>query len=58
MPRVVLWSSCTKAGLSLLDPNSTNVPLLAGAAQQALGDDIDAFLLGNVSQLNPKYLIL
>lgn len=32
-------------------PNSTNIPLLAGDAENALGDDLDAFLLGNVRLL-------
>ena len=36
-------------GLSLRQPNSTNIPLLAGDAQNTLGDSLDAFLLGNVS---------
>lgn len=30
------------------DPNSTNVPLAAGDANKYLGDDLDAYLLGNV----------
>ncbi|CDO71397.1 Glycoside Hydrolase Family 79 protein [Trametes cinnabarina] len=34
-------------GLSLRTPNSTNIPLLAGDASKALGDDLDALLLGN-----------
>ncbi|KZT29338.1 glycoside hydrolase family 79 protein [Neolentinus lepideus HHB14362 ss-1] len=38
-------------GLSLRDPNDTNVPLLAGAAQSGLGDYMDAFLLGNEPDL-------
>ncbi|TCD70439.1 hypothetical protein EIP91_003520 [Steccherinum ochraceum] len=38
-------------GLSLRTPNSTNVPLLAGDAQHALGDKLDAFLLGNEPDL-------
>lgn len=38
-------------GLSLRQPNSTNIPLLAGDAQNALGDTLDAFLLGNVSRI-------
>ncbi|OBZ77170.1 Beta-glucuronidase [Grifola frondosa] len=38
-------------GLSLRTPNSTDVPLLAGDAQKALGDDLDAFLLGNEPDL-------
>ncbi|KAF8897700.1 hypothetical protein BD779DRAFT_1465824 [Infundibulicybe gibba] len=38
-------------GLSLLDPNSTNVPLLAGAAQQMLGSALDSFVLGNEPDL-------
>ena len=37
-------------GLSLRDPNSTNIPLLAGDAQKALGSNLDAFLVGNVSR--------
>ncbi len=43
-------------GLSLRDPNSTNIPLLAGDAQKALGDKLDAFLLGNVG-LGLLYLL-
>ncbi|EKM59829.1 glycoside hydrolase family 79 protein [Phanerochaete carnosa HHB-10118-sp] len=38
-------------GLSLLDPNSTNVPLLAGDAQKYLGDGLDAYILGNEPDL-------
>ncbi|TFK43725.1 glycoside hydrolase family 79 protein [Crucibulum laeve] len=38
-------------GLSLLDPNSSNIPLLAGGAQKSLGDHLDAFLLGNEPDL-------
>ncbi|THH31304.1 hypothetical protein EUX98_g2881 [Antrodiella citrinella] len=38
-------------GLSLRDPNSTNVPLLAGDAQHFLGDKLDAMLLGNEPDL-------
>ncbi|EIW61463.1 glycoside hydrolase family 79 protein [Trametes versicolor FP-101664 SS1] len=38
-------------GLSLRTPNSTNIPLLAGDAETALGDDLDAFLLGNEPDL-------
>ncbi|PSR75048.1 hypothetical protein PHLCEN_2v9378 [Hermanssonia centrifuga] len=38
-------------GLSLRDPNSTNTPLVAGDAQKVLGDDLDAFLLGNEPDL-------
>ncbi|KAF4602120.1 hypothetical protein EYR40_005324 [Pleurotus pulmonarius] len=38
-------------GLSLLDPNSTNVPLLAGDAKKNLGNNLDAFLLGNEPDL-------
>lgn len=38
-------------GLSLLDPNSMNVPLLAGGAAQKLGDNLDGFLLGNEPDL-------
>ncbi|KAH9849982.1 glycoside hydrolase family 79 protein [Lenzites betulinus] len=38
-------------GLSLRTPNSTNIPLLAGDASNALGDDLDAFLLGNEPDL-------
>ena len=39
-----MWS----AGLSLRQPNNSNIPLLAGAAAKALGGDLDAYLLGNV----------
>ncbi|KAI0628062.1 glycoside hydrolase family 79 protein, partial [Trametes polyzona] len=38
-------------GLSLRTPNSTNIPLLAGDAADALGDELDAFLLGNEPDL-------
>ncbi|RPD66740.1 hypothetical protein L226DRAFT_476575 [Lentinus tigrinus ALCF2SS1-7] len=38
-------------GLSLRQPNNTNIPLLAGDAMKALGDDLDAFLLGNEPDL-------
>ncbi|KAF8076570.1 glycoside hydrolase family 79 protein [Lyophyllum atratum] len=38
-------------GLSLLDPNNLNVPVLAGAAQEKLGDSLDGFLLGNEPDL-------
>ncbi|KAL0949351.1 hypothetical protein HGRIS_009421 [Hohenbuehelia grisea] len=38
-------------GLSLLDPNGANMPVLAGAAKQGLGDALDAFLLGNEPDL-------
>lgn len=38
-------------GLSLRDPNNTNVPLLAGDAAQKLGDNLDGFLLGNEPDL-------
>ncbi|KAI9069257.1 glycoside hydrolase family 79 protein [Trametes sanguinea] len=38
-------------GLSLRTPNSTNIPLLAGDASKALGDDLDALLLGNEPDL-------
>ncbi|KAF8204822.1 glycoside hydrolase family 79 protein [Pholiota molesta] len=38
-------------GLSLEDPNSTNVPLVAGAATDKLGETLDAFLLGNEPDL-------
>ncbi|KAF8969446.1 glycoside hydrolase family 79 protein [Flammula alnicola] len=35
----------------LIDPNSTNVPLLAGAAAEKLGSNLDGFLLGNEPDL-------
>ncbi|KAH9927198.1 glycoside hydrolase superfamily [Epithele typhae] len=38
-------------GLSLRTPNNTNIPLLAGDIQKAVGDKIDAFLLGNEPDL-------
>ena len=38
-------------GLSLRDPNNTNIPLVAGDAQKYLGDSLDAYLLGNVRLL-------
>ncbi|KAH9900021.1 glycoside hydrolase family 79 protein [Cubamyces lactineus] len=38
-------------GLSLRTPNSTNIPLLAGDASKALGDSLDALLLGNEPDL-------
>ncbi|KAI1786674.1 hypothetical protein LXA43DRAFT_975650 [Ganoderma leucocontextum] len=38
-------------GLSLRTPNDTDIPLLAGDASKALGDDLDAFLLGNEPDL-------
>ncbi|KAF9006573.1 hypothetical protein BDQ17DRAFT_1223908, partial [Cyathus striatus] len=38
-------------GLSLLQPNSSNISTLAGAAQQGLGDNLDSFLLGNEPDL-------
>ncbi|KAI0637986.1 glycoside hydrolase family 79 protein [Trametes polyzona] len=38
-------------GLSLRTPNSTNIPLLVGDAANSLGDDLDAFLLGNEPDL-------
>ncbi|KAI0772045.1 glycoside hydrolase family 79 protein [Trametes elegans] len=38
-------------GLSLRDPNNTNIPLLAGDAWKQLGDDLDALLLGNEPDL-------
>ncbi|EPQ59016.1 hypothetical protein GLOTRDRAFT_70128 [Gloeophyllum trabeum ATCC 11539] len=38
-------------GLGLRDPNDTNTPLLAGAAQAGLGEYLDAFLLGNEPDL-------
>ncbi|KAH8106024.1 hypothetical protein BXZ70DRAFT_917827 [Cristinia sonorae] len=38
-------------GLSLRNPNNTNIPLLAGDAQHFLGDKLDAFLLGNEPDL-------
>ncbi|KAH7931207.1 hypothetical protein BV22DRAFT_1101178 [Leucogyrophana mollusca] len=51
--KYLLGTACATylAGLSLRDPNSTNVPLLAGAAQQTLGRAVDAFLLGNEPDL-------
>lgn len=36
------------SGLSLRNPNDTNIPLVAGDAQKYLGDDLDAYLVGNV----------
>ncbi|CAA7260045.1 unnamed protein product [Cyclocybe aegerita] len=38
-------------GLSLLDPNNTNVPVLAGEAAEKLGGNLDGFLLGNEPDL-------
>jgi len=38
-------------GLSLRNPNSTDIPLLAGDAQHFLGDKLDALLLGNEPDL-------
>lgn len=38
-------------GLSLLDPTSSNTPLVAGSAQQKLGTSVDSFLLGNEPDL-------
>ncbi|KAF9464382.1 glycoside hydrolase family 79 protein [Collybia nuda] len=38
-------------GLSLLDPNNDNVPLLASSAKQGLEDTLDGFLLGNEPDL-------
>jgi hypothetical protein len=41
-------------GLSLLESNDSraaNVPIMAGAAVQMLGDDVDSFLLGNEPDL-------
>lgn len=38
-------------GLSLRDPNSTNTPLVAGDVQKILGDDLDAYILGNEPDL-------
>ena len=39
-------------------PNNTNIPLLAGDAVKALGDDLDAFLLGNASSdLSPPSIV-
>ncbi|EJF62805.1 hypothetical protein BD309DRAFT_1015125 [Dichomitus squalens] len=38
-------------GLSLRVPNSTNIPLVAGDASKALGDELDAYLLGNEPDL-------
>ncbi|KAG6903474.1 hypothetical protein C0995_005497 [Termitomyces sp. Mi166 len=35
-------------GLALLDPNNLNVPVIAGAAEQVLGNALDGYLLGNV----------
>ncbi|KAF8165534.1 glycoside hydrolase family 79 protein [Crassisporium funariophilum] len=43
-------------GLSLLDPNNTNVPVLAGAAQEKLGANLDGFLLGNEPDLYTSHL--
>ncbi|KAH9931763.1 hypothetical protein B0H21DRAFT_781014 [Amylocystis lapponica] len=38
-------------GLGLRDPNSTDLPLLAGDAYKTLGDSLDAYLLGNEPDL-------
>ncbi|KIY49365.1 hypothetical protein FISHEDRAFT_41784 [Fistulina hepatica ATCC 64428] len=38
-------------GLSLLDPNNTDVPILAGAFRLGLGDILSAYLLGNEPDL-------
>ncbi|KAH0587765.1 hypothetical protein H2248_006522 [Termitomyces sp. 'cryptogamus'] len=38
-------------GLSLLDPNNPNVPVIAGAAEQTLEDALDGYLLGNEPDL-------
>lgn len=50
MPSIIFYTLLTfyLAGLSLRDPNSTNIPLLAGDAQLKLGNNLDALLLGNV----------
>ncbi|CAL1701104.1 unnamed protein product [Somion occarium] len=42
-------------GLSLRNPNSTNIALLAGDAQKALGDKLDAYLLGNEPDLYTRH---
>ncbi|KAI0082446.1 glycoside hydrolase family 79 protein [Panus rudis PR-1116 ss-1] len=42
-------------GLSLREPNNSNIPLLAGDAQKALGDRLDAFLLGNEPDLYTRH---
>ncbi|TFK81509.1 glycoside hydrolase family 79 protein [Polyporus arcularius HHB13444] len=42
-------------GLSLRQPNNSNIPLLAGDATKALGDDLDAFLLGNEPDLYSRH---
>ncbi|KAF9481806.1 glycoside hydrolase family 79 protein [Pholiota conissans] len=58
----VLWDVMSKVssdigganylvGLSLLIPNSTDIPLSAGAAAEKLGDNLDGFLLGNEPDL-------
>ncbi len=44
------------SGLSLRHPDDSNIPLLAGDANKALGDDLDAFLLGNVSGNLSEYV--
>ncbi|KAG6887852.1 hypothetical protein C0995_012217 [Termitomyces sp. Mi166 len=38
-------------GLSLLNPDDINVPIIAGAAEQTLGNALDAYLLGNEPDL-------
>ena len=48
LPELGKFCSQSIIGLSLRDPNSTNVPLEAGDANKFLGDDLDAYLLGNV----------
>ncbi|PPQ65943.1 hypothetical protein CVT26_010705 [Gymnopilus dilepis] len=58
----VLWDVLSKVSsdiggaayliaLSLRDPNSTDIPILAGDAVQKLGDTLDGFLLGNEPDL-------
>ncbi|EMD40856.1 glycoside hydrolase family 79 protein [Gelatoporia subvermispora B] len=42
-------------GLSLRDPNSSNIPLLAGDAQKALGNKLDSFILGNEPDLYTRH---
>jgi len=43
-------------GLSLLDPNNPNMPILAGGAAQKLGGNLDGFLLGNEPDLYTSHL--
>lgn len=38
-------------GLSLRDPNSSNIPLLAAASERGLGSMLDSLIIGNVRHL-------